>query len=99
MTPDTYAAAVVQVLREHLPDFDPGASDAVVDAVGTNARRPGTLLELIVDTPRRACWRLKASSDDRGRVRLAYFPAIPPGSDAGNALERTVNDALRALET
>ena len=98
MTPETYATQVVRVLREHLPAFDPEAADRTAEAVETNTRRPGTLLELIVDNPFSARWRLKARSDNRSRVRLGYYPVLPPGSDAGNALERTVNDALRALE-
>jgi len=35
--------------------------------------------------------------DDRRRVRLAYFPVIPPGSNAGNALEAIVNEKLASL--
>ena len=95
---ETYAASVVKVLRDHLPDFDPQAVDRTAESVERNARRPGTMLELIVDNPFSARWRLKARSDDRSRVRLIYCPVIPPGSEAGKALERTVNDALRALE-
>lgn len=97
-TPEDYAARVVQVLRDHLPDFDPEAADRIAEAVEANAANPGRLIEVIVDDPYSARWRLKARSDDRARVRLAYFPVIPPGSHAGNALEHVVNDALRALE-
>jgi hypothetical protein len=96
--PAAYAAAVVQVLREHLPDFDPEAADGIAEAVERNARHQ-LLIEFIVDSPWSARWRLKASNDDRRRVRLGYFPVTPPGSAAGNDLERAVNEALRALET
>ena len=96
---ETYAARVVEVLREYFPDLrDPVTATAVSAAVEYNARHPSASFEVIVDDPGSARWRLKASSDDRTRVRLAYFPVLPPGSDAGNALEAVVNDALRALE-
>ena len=99
MTPaEDYAASVVRVLREHLPDFDPEAADITFKAIEINARKPQARFEFIVDDPGSARWRLKSRSVDHSRVRLAYCPVIPPGSDAGNALERTVNDALRALE-
>lgn len=97
-TAETYAAAVVGVLRKHFPDLnDPTAAWIVAKAIERNARDPQASFEFIVD-PRRACWRLKARSDDRTRVRVAYYPVIPPGSVAGNGLEQVVNAELRALE-
>jgi hypothetical protein len=93
-----YAALVVCVLREHLPGFDPEAADIIAEAVEINARKPQARFECIVDDPRRSCWRLRARSVDHSRVRLAYYPVIPPGSESRRELERTVNDALRALE-
>ena len=94
-----YAASVVEVLREHFPDLnDPVTAAAVSASVEYNERHPAASFEVIVDDPRSARWRLKARSDDRRRVRVAYFPVLPPGSAAGNALESLVNDALRALE-
>ena len=99
INPGDYAASVVKVLREHFPDLnDPVTAAAVSASVEYNERHPAASFEVIVDDPRSARWRLKASSADRTRVRLAYFPGLPPGSDAGNALEAVVNDALRALE-
>jgi hypothetical protein len=96
---ETYATAVVRVLRDHFPDLaDPVVAAVVTHAVERQAREASQVFEVIVDDPRSARWRLKARSDDRTRVRLAYCPVILPGSDAGNELERTVNDALRALE-
>lgn len=85
------------MLREHLPDFDPGAADITADSVEHQAAHPQDRYEFIVDDPRRACWRLRASRN-HGRVRLAYYPVNPPGSGARREVERTVNDALRALE-
>jgi hypothetical protein len=96
--PAAYASAVVGVLRDLLPDFDAEAAGITADSVGHQAARPQARYEFIVDDPRRACWRLMASKS-RGRVRLAYYPVTPPGSEAGKELERAVNAALRALET
>ena len=50
----TYAAAVVQVLRDHLPDFDPEAADIIAQAVERNARQPQDRFECIVDDTLRA---------------------------------------------
>ena len=95
----TYAAQVVEVLREHFPELhDPVLAGILRDVIARQQRSRRDSFEFIVDDPGSARWRLKACSDDRSRVRLAYFPVIPPGSDAGNALEAVVNDALRALE-
>ena len=94
-----YAASVVEVLREHFPDLnDPVTAAAVSASVEYNERHPAASFEVIVDDPRRACWRLKARSDDRRRVRVAYFPVLPPDSLDAYAFESLVNDALRALE-
>ena len=98
INPGDYAASVVEVLRAHLPDFDPEAADITAKAVEINGRRPQVRFECIVDDPGSARWRLRSRSVDRSKVRLAYYPVIPPGSDANRELERIVNDALRALE-
>ena len=92
-----YAKSVVRVLREHLPDFDPEAADITADSVEHQAAHPQDRYEFIVDDPRRSCWRLRASRN-HGRVRLAYYPVVPPGSEVRREVERTVNEALRALE-
>jgi hypothetical protein len=101
MTPgEDYAASVVRVLLDYFPDdlTDPGVTALIEAAVNRQVRDPRDSFEFTVDDPWSSRWRLQARSDDRTRVRLAYYPVIPPGSDAGNALEHTVNDALRALE-
>ena len=97
---DTYAASVVQVLRDHIPGVltDPIAVAIVTRAVEQQVHDRRDSFECIVDDPGSARWRLKARSGDRSRVRLAYCPVSPPGSVAGNALEAIVNDALRELE-
>jgi hypothetical protein len=94
---EAYAISVVEVLREHLPDFDAEAADITADSVEHQAAHPQDRYEFIVDDPRRACWRLRASKN-KGRVRLACYPATPPGSESHREVERIVNDALRALE-
>lgn len=98
MNTEGYATSVVRVLRHHFPDLDTETSHLAVDAIIRQASDPQPGFEFIVDDPRSARWRLKARSEDRRRVRIAYYPVSLPGSPAGNALERTVNDALRALE-
>ena len=95
--PETYAASVVQVLREHFPDLAaPVIAAFVTDLIERHARDPLAPFEVIVDDPRAAKWRLCADNRDRRRVLLFIHRASP--SDADAELSRTVNDALRALE-
>jgi len=94
---ESYAVSVVQVLRKHFPDLDTQTSHLAVDAITRQMRNPQDSFEFIVDDPGSARFRLKARSEDRRRVRLAYFPVIPPGSAAGNALEAIVNEKLASL--
>ena len=96
--PETYAASVVQVLREHFPDLaDPVVATFVTDLIERHARNPQDPFEVIVDDPISAKWRLHADNRDRCRVLLYIHRASPSDADAG--LSRAVNDALRALET
>lgn len=100
MTPDpeTYAESVVQVLREHFRDLtDPATALVVTDLIAWQARNPKDGFEVIVDNPVSAKWRLHADNRDRRRVLLYIHRARPSEADA--ELSRTVNDALRALET
>ena len=95
--PETYAASVVQVLREHFPDLAaPVIAAFVTRLIERHARDPLAPFEVIVDDPRAAKWRLHADNRDRCRVLLYIHRASP--SDADAELSRTVNDALRALE-
>ena len=49
---ETYAAQVVEVLREHFPDLnDPVTAAAVSASVEYNARHPAASFEVIVDDP------------------------------------------------
>ena len=94
---ETYAARVVQVLAGHFPDLAvPDVAEVATQSIEEQYRNPRDSFEFIVDDPFFAKWRLKARSDDRRRVRLGYFRVRQ--SDADADLERTVNDALRALE-
>jgi hypothetical protein len=96
VTPQSYAAQVVQVLREHFPDLgDPVTAEIIADQIERQIQSPQDWFEVIVDTPCLARWRLKARSDDRRRVRLHCYRALP--STAESSLEATMNDALRAL--
>ena len=97
--PPNYAASVVEVLREYFPDLtDPDVAKTAKAAIDRQMRSPRDSFEFIVDDPWSARWRLKADSQDRRLVRLAYYPVIPPGSGANNELERTVNDALSRIQ-
>lgn len=99
ITPEGYAISVVRVLSRYFSDLhDPATARLVTDTIEHQARHPEASFEIIVDDPGSARFRLKSASWDRRRVRLAYFPVLPPGSVAGNTLESTVNNALRALE-
>ena len=89
-----YAAAVVNLLR---PCF-PGLPDTAESAVRRMAAAPDDMPEYIVDDPVSARWRLKPDRQRPGRVRLAYFPVTPPGSEVAREFEHTVNEALQALE-
>ena len=93
----SYGEAVVKVLREHTP-FLAGSEDAVIVAglVDRQASNPRDHFECIADNPALANWRLKARSDDRRRVRLACCRFVRRVAD--DELERTVNEALEALE-
>lgn len=93
-----YAAAVVRVLSEHFPDLaDPDTVRTLTQWIDRQGRDPQAGTEFIVDDPWSARWRLKPDSRDRRRVRLGYFPVIPRAT-AGDDLERTVNEALDALQ-
>ena len=93
----SYAASVVEVLREHFPDLtDPTTAEAITDLIERHARNPQDPFDVIVDDPISATWRLHA--DNRERWRVLLFIHRTRHSDADTELCRTVNDALRALE-
>ena len=61
-TKASYAAQVVEVLREHFPDLagDPEAAGIIAAAVSRQMADPRDSFEVIVDSPWTANWRLKA---------------------------------------
>lgn len=99
MTPDTYAASVVQVLREHFPDTfaDPVTAEIIAGHIEMQAWRPREWLDVVVDTPCLGRWQLQPRDDNPRRVCLVY--SWQRRTEADTELERTVNHALRALET
>ena len=94
---ESYAASVVEVLREHNL-IDPAFMQMTEDIISYQLRDPQDSFEFIMDDPWSARWRLRPCREDYRRVRLYYCPVMPPGSAANIELERTVNDALQALE-
>jgi hypothetical protein len=92
-----YAAAVIHVLIE---DFGPELRDPVIekivrDAIVRQAQSAEPSFEVIIDNPISASWRLKPTSKDRRRVRLACYRMHPTDSDRER--ERRINTALAAI--
>lgn len=96
---ETYAARVVRVLREHFPDLaDETTAEVITDLIERHVRDPKPGFEVIVDDPISAKWRLKAGRwPSRYLVVLTCYRLHPREADV--ELERTVNEALRALDT
>lgn len=93
----SYGEAVVKVLHEHTPFLAaPEVAAIVAGLVDRQVKNRHDSFEVIVDDPASASWRLKSRSEDRKRVRLACYRLNRRESD--DELERTVNEALEALE-
>jgi hypothetical protein len=93
---DPYANAVIKVLAADFPDLrDPDVASIVRKHVYANARTQN-LIEVIVDDPGRANWRLVQAPHDRRRVRLGCF-RINAGQ-ASQEREERLNAALDALD-
>lgn len=93
-----YAESVIQILHKHFPDLahDLLSTQIIRQAVARQALSPSDSLEVIVDNPATANWRLKACrGHHRSEVRLACYRISERESDM--ELLRTVNDALSAL--
>jgi hypothetical protein len=70
---DPYANAVLDALAEDFPGLsDPIVADVIRKAIYAHARNPGRL-EVIVDDPFAARWRLRAAKPDERRVWLACW--------------------------
>ena len=94
---DRYASDVIAVLLDDFPDLrDPAIAGMVRNAVLRNARTQSGL-EIIVDDPRRANWKLVAAARDRSRVRLGCWRVNLTDADR-ERLER-LNAALDVIGT
>lgn len=97
MTPEEYAQAVVQVLREHTSFITrESVAQVISDAVWWQARKPESWFEVTVDSTAVAHWRLVPSAADERHVRLACYRPIQRTEDT--QFEDLVNEALAALE-
>ena len=95
---ESYAAAVIEVLRPHFPEAMSADADVLTWWIGHQGSGFATTsAEFIVDDVASARWRLRPDPADRRRVRLCYYPVLPPGSEADRELERTVNEALSLI--
>jgi hypothetical protein len=91
-----YASAVIRVLSEDFPDLNDETTRTIVrDAIERHVLSPTDMLEVIVDSPYSANWRLKADRNDIQRVRLSCYRMDP--SDADRERERRINTALAAI--
>lgn len=76
-------------------DADEYAVRSIESAISRNYVTPADHLEIIVDHPIVANWRLKQSLENPRRVRLAYYGLN--GSDLPSKREADVNAALAAI--
>jgi hypothetical protein len=92
----SYGESVVKVLCEHTPFLrSPMDATIVAEIVDRKVNEPKGVLEVIVDDPVSANWRLRARGDNK-RVRLVCYRLNRRPADY--EMERAVNDALDALE-
>ena len=98
LTPEAvrqYANAVIDLLAGDFPDLrDPVTADIVRGHIYAHAETPGRM-EVIVDNPVNARWRLTGDRDNPGRVRLGCWHVDP--SEAVREREQRLNAALRAI--
>ena len=96
MNAEAYADAVIGALAGDFPDLnDPVIAEIVHRHVCAHVQHPGRL-EVIVDDPFRARWRLTGNRDQPGRVRLGCWYQKPSSKDE-ERLAR-LNTALDALD-
>ena len=91
-----YATGVMRVLSEDFPGLaDETTRSIVEEAVERHALNPKDTLEVIVDNPTLANWRLKADRNDPCRVRLSCYRFNETDSDRERV--QRINTALAAL--
>jgi hypothetical protein len=96
MDTDPYAIAVVNILSGDFPDLrDPVTAEIVREHVSANVRRQ-CLIEVIVDDPYFANWRLVPAPHDRRRVHLGCWRLNR--TEADTERWNRLNAALDALE-
>lgn len=96
MSPEEYAASVVEVLVPEFPDLeDAGVAGIVERAVAAHRRSPDRTLEVILDSPLAANWRLRAATDGTATVRLSSYAYVSSEASTRKALR--VNAALAAI--
>ena len=92
-----YADAVIDTLAGDFPDLnDPIMADTVRTCM--RAYMHTGHLEVIMDDPYLARWRLTADRDHPGRVRIGCWHT-PPLSDSVREREARINAALAAIGT
>ena len=73
----SYAASVVEVLREHFPDLtDPTTAEAITDLIERHARNPQDPFDVIVDDPIR---RRGGSTPTTGSAGVSCCSSTAPG--------------------
>ncbi|MGI5292755.1 hypothetical protein ACQEVF_56920 [Nonomuraea polychroma] len=93
---DAYAESVVTALTPHFSDLeDAVTADVVRDAVRKHALNHGDHVEVIIDSAYVANWRLKAASNQPGRVRVACYRH--PANDTDMERERMLNELLATV--
>ena len=93
-----YADDVIRVLAPEFPDLEDVVIASIVRRrIRTHAETPGRL-EVIVDNPVNANWKLVADRDHPGRVRIGCWH-IPPLSDSVRERQERINAALAAIGT
>jgi hypothetical protein len=90
-----YADAVIETLASDFPDLrDPVVADIVREHIYTHAAT-GRGLEVIVDNPVSARWRLVDNHADPGRVTIGCWRVKPSPGDRER--EQRLQAALRAI--
>ena len=94
---DPYACAVVEVLARHFPDLRlDGFAGHVRKWIYIQQRTSGPL-EVILDSPVRANWRLVPHGNGRRGLRVGCWRPQPTDTDLDR--ERVINEALTRLDT